>query len=398
MDSNAVESLDFDVNVDSGTRQQINKAPVKTVDEVLETKQKQSPTLLKQSTLIKARLTAAYKIVLPIRSRVMRAAQQRQYDRMFRTLEARGPVDQDTLNDLLFKLLDHDQVENLPLAIIERLLNQGASANTTRQTRWETESVLTRAVEIRSLEAVKLLIANGADVNYKNEVFWGTRQRRENRITSLALCGPDEILIYLLQAGMEPVLNVTYDGFRRVTTTVLHQLVASRGSASKVPLLIKHGAKLDSIDESWRCTPLMLALWYSERPLVAELIRNGAGVEIDVPSFASSETNSRYSIHWKNPIEAAISSCSSQSSAMVNWLFDAGARTGWLNALDQFDDILGNEPVVDRRFSPPENDQRDEIEDGYKVVLRRLEAIEASPKFLFEGEKPPRLLPNAFGH
>lgn len=191
------------------------------------------------------------------------------------------------------------------LSLISKLIARGANVDY-RSSGFFAQTPLQNSVRKKSIAAVRLLIENGADVNYhglKREPL-----EYDSFTPRLALTEDTEMLRLLLSAGADAsaVYKVYFTNhfheafFDRVT--LLHE-AAHLGQISAMETLIEHGADVDLFCPVFG-TALMVALLEGKANAARLLLARGAN-----PEFEAAKIDVKFDhfeISYKTPIEAAI--------------------------------------------------------------------------------------------
>jgi ankyrin repeat protein len=148
-----------------------------------------------------------------------------------------------------------------PGEAIRMLLAKGADAKYSNRG----YTALMGAAEQGHLEPVRQLLANGADVKGTNSKGW-------TALHAAAMCGNPEVVRALLDAGADPNAKESTHGM-----TPLHWGAAS-GNVQTVRLLVERGARVEDKDSFNQATPLIWAIAgdRGDAELVELLLSKGA--------------------------------------------------------------------------------------------------------------------------
>lgn len=179
-------------------------------------------------------------------------------------------------------------------------------------------STLHYAIKMGDVNAVNLLLANGADVNSKDGSF--------TTLTRAAICNQFEITQLLLSMGADVNLTASENLFYALN------YAAEFGSAELVTLLVENGAKLDITwpkDGSYAKTPLHTAAKAGNYETVVALINAGAHVDGNIPRNIGGH---------QTPLDVAAEyleySVNPQNLELVKLLVEHGATRRYLNYLE----------------------------------------------------------------
>ena len=215
-------------------------------------------------------------------------------------------LDVETLNQALFSTCRQAGVSESCLLISE-LIARGANVN---YVQFFGRTPLWASVVNGSIDMVRILIENGADVNYKGRADFGDSMFAPRA----SLRDDTAILQLLLSMSVDINAEYTWDGS---TVTLIHE-AAYLGAVPAIEILLHHGAKIDAV-ASTDGTALMIAL--SERRLAVArfLLAKGANPKYEatpdknykaygtvIDSFSIETTYKRVELPFKNPLEAAI--------------------------------------------------------------------------------------------
>ena len=167
----------------------------------------------------------------------------------------------------------------------------------------EDRSRLEKLVAANALHGVQSLLDRRPDLVHDELAFYGEgilaqaanrRQRpmldllmdRGARVPDIAKWGRfyyfkhADIAAVLLERGMNPN-HMTWH-----RTTLLHDM-AGEGNIEKAQLLLKHGARIDAVDDEFRSTPLGFAARWGRRDMVRLLLQRGADPNLAGASWAT---------------------------------------------------------------------------------------------------------------
>ena len=205
-----------------------------------------------------------------------------------------------------------------------------------------------------------------------------------------------EIVRKLLDKGASPnaveasprkwsVLMCAIENYQRMDLDVI-RLLLERGADTNYDQALRPHRHLGLYrPPTWYLTtPFMASLIDGDLTLASLLVRYGADVNLDIT--VGCEAGQQKAIVFRNPIEAAIASF---DPLKLHLLFNNGARTGWLRAAQEYNDILNGTPVLSRnggRGTAPRIHQEQETADGYRE-LERLLMRDAMP-YVLHGRFP----------
>ncbi|MCE9507444.1 MAG: ankyrin repeat domain-containing protein [Alphaproteobacteria bacterium] len=151
------------------------------------------------------------------------------------------------------------------LSEIERLLAEGADINGKDS---EGNTPLVYAICSSLSQTVQLLIAKGADVNAADK-------SRKTPLMHACSGGREDIVDILLQSGS----NINIHNPNNYSWTALHYAAAYSDKETVIPLLVKKGANINTVDDRGQ-TALHCAADYSKFPSVKALVACGADANI----------------------------------------------------------------------------------------------------------------------
>lgn len=179
-------------------------------------------------------------------------------------------------------------------------------------------STLHYAIKMGDVNAVNLMLANGADVNSKDGSF--------TTLTRAAICNQFEITQFLLSMGADVNLIASENMFYALN------YAAEFGSAELVTLLVENGAKLDLTwpkDGYYAKTPLHTAAKVGNYETVVALINAGAKVDGNIPHNIGGH---------QTPLDVAAENLeytvNPQNLELVKFLVEHGATRRYLNYLE----------------------------------------------------------------
>lgn len=147
-------------------------------------------------------------------------------------------------------------VDQQDLALVENILKQHPEFVHDDTFFWG-EGIMMMPAKDNNIALLKLLIRHGAKVPVL--LKWAKEYYFKHY----------EPAVFLMENGMDP--NVM--SWHRVT--LLHDM-AQKGNIPKAELLIKHGAKIDPVDEEYCSTPLGMAARWGNTEMVNYLLGQGA--------------------------------------------------------------------------------------------------------------------------
>jgi ankyrin repeat protein len=177
-------------------------------------------------------------------------------------VSARNDGDDDAFTEALSATLWKIPVERYKL-----LIENGYNVNGVKTKYYHGQTPLMWACFCGKLDAVKILVEAGADVNQKEK-------NGETAIISAMQSGPDdhpEIVEYLLDHGAVP------DSSSQFGHTVLLYAVEG-GHLSIIKKLIEKGANIEQTDKYSRQTPLISAAYKEKTDVVKLLLESGANI------------------------------------------------------------------------------------------------------------------------
>ena len=257
------------------------------------------------------------------RQRLLKAVKKYEHFKALKILKDEASfqlLDLKTLNRALW--MTNSRKEGSDLLIAE-LIARGCDLNYISDDLHE-RTPLWKSVANGSLSVVKLLVKNGADVNYMGSA----RTRLDGFSTGIAydfapraaLTQDTTILRLLLSSGVD--VNARYrmphrwgEAFGAVS--LIHE-AASVGSTEAIEALLEHGADIEIFSADYG-TALMLALYHGEEDVARFLLANGAD-----PNFKAVSPityRKKGTTASRRPIEAAITS---GRPWMVELLLDRG--------------------------------------------------------------------------
>ena len=155
-----------------------------------------------------------------------------------------------------------DAARNGDVEAVRSLLAEGADVNTAQG---DGMTGLHWAAEGGHAAVADLLLAAGAGVEARTRVGGYTPLHLASR------SGHGSIANALLDAGADPGVTTTGSG-----VTPLHLAAAAFDGADAVSALLRSGAKVDALESSSGQTPLMFAAVYGRAEVVAVLLEHGA--------------------------------------------------------------------------------------------------------------------------
>ena len=204
------------------------------------------------------------------------------------------------------------------LSLISKLIARGANVDY-RSSDSFARTPLQNSVDKKSIAAVRLLLENGADVNYKSpEPAKARSLQKECFAPRLALTEDTEMLRFLLSAGADdsalykmPLADSSIELFF-VRVALLHE-AARLGAIPALEVLIEHGAEIDFISPSYG-TALMVALLKGTENTAKILLARGANPNIninpkymiDLEKWYTRRCKRFFERLYETPIEAAI--------------------------------------------------------------------------------------------
>lgn len=234
-------------------------------------------------------------------------------------------LDSRTLNKALWEACRRIRYSNLSPLIAELIL-KGSDVNDIVEKDYGRDSylenqILWKCVESGSINAVRLLVENGADLN-SNRRIWGAEIALR-----AAFKGKGDILRLLLSTGVD--VNMQYEtallfdphptSLVRVT---LLQEAAMLGAAPAVAILLEHGASIDIVCNPYG-TALMLALARRKIYIAQLLLDGGADPNLNLGGFKGNLGGFK-GTKSSSPMEAAILGGEGDAS-LLRILLDHGA-------------------------------------------------------------------------
>lgn len=224
-------------------------------------------------------------------------------------------LDKETLNKALYSTSGvHDwDCDSDPCSLIAELIARGGNVNYISRDVDYGETPLYKSIFSGSIGRVRLLVQNGADVNYKDLERGSEEDICRHPASAAVFSNTTHILRFLLSSGVD--VNATYEvkhsfGF----ATLLHE-AAALNRVSAIEELLEFGANIDA--ESSDCgTPLMLALSYEQEGAAEILLDKGAN-----PNFKTLR-GQELDLDPSSPIEAATRP---GSLSLVELLLEHGA-------------------------------------------------------------------------
>ena len=150
------------------------------------------------------------------------------------------------------------------LAEVKQIIAEGANLNAPAD-RWRIVPPLHRAVEAGHADVVSVLLANGADIEVRDQLD-------RTPLHEAAFRGDTDMAKLLIAQGANVNATARYERF--AGQSPLH-LAAYVGHPSMIALLLEKGADINAPDEYGR-TPLHLATFCGHASVVSVLLKNGA--------------------------------------------------------------------------------------------------------------------------
>lgn len=289
-----------------------------------------SPRVLTRDGTQVPRISAILAVISPPRRRLLRAVEREDFSKAIKILTdevAFQLLDPETLGKALLSTTLFDGLGSSDhLSLISTLIARGANVNYINSNPFA-RTPLQNSVDKKSIAAVRLLLLNGADVNYygsKVEPADAQIYQPDWFAPRLALTENTEMLRILLSAGAD--INAFYKIPRTdyvgeidfVRVTLLHE-AARLGAIPAIEVLIAHGAEIDSFSPSYG-TALMVAIFNVNENVAKLLLARGANARFDAGYKCRLQ-------EWQHmgatPIAATIAG---GKLSMVKLLLKCGAR------------------------------------------------------------------------
>ncbi|MEW8505744.1 MAG: WG repeat-containing protein [Candidatus Thiodiazotropha sp.] len=194
---------------------------------------------------------------------------------------------------------------------LEEILKSGVDVNT------KTISghvPMTVAALLGNLEAAKLLLDYGADINHMT--------RRGTPLHNASKLGQAEFVKYLLENGADTdLVNDSEEDWLK-GMNALHY-AAYNASLNVLKLLLDSGMNVD-VRTGQGMTPLMYAAMMDNEYIVKELLKHGASIEAVYKEF---DNNNKHVLRQWTPLAIAVNN---NSVAAVKALLDNGANLGFV--------------------------------------------------------------------
>ena len=281
-----------------------------------------SPSVFIRDSTRVPRIAAFLAVVTRPRRRLLRAVEEGDSPRALKILSDKASLKRLDSKSLGKSLWSATLLEDLgssdQLSLISELIARGADVDY-RSSGSFARTSLQNCVEKKSITAVRLLIENGANVNYygsKLESLNDNNYEHDSFAPRLALTQDTEMLRLLLSAGADAdaLYKIPVKGHARsfVWINLLHE-AALLGAIPAIEVFIEHGVDIDLLCPSYG-TALMAALLEGTNDTAKFLLARGANPNTNIkPEYMEdfrTQNVRQYTIFledlYKTPIEAAI--------------------------------------------------------------------------------------------